>query len=520
MRVRTVPVVAAVGLVASSLLGATAQAAPPPPPPHWERVSTYTTGLADVAEELTSGEVAALDGDRLFVTNASDVSIDIVDVSDLTTPTLIERIDLSAYGDTVTSVDAKQGVVAVAVEEGANPGKLVFLNRAGDILGDVTVGAGPDMVTFAPVGLRVLVANEGEPTGYGAADDVDPKGSITVVDLLPFFGPIVRTIDFTAFDPGQSRAGELPAGVRVFGSPLPSLDLEPEYIATDELGLKAYVSLQENNAIAVLDLLRLRVERIDGLGYKDHSKPGNGMDTSDQDGGINITARPNILGMYQPDAVATFRVNGKLYVLSANEGDAREYDGLVEEARLRAQTTDASFGPARANNVSGRLNVTTRPPASAFPQSTVYAFGARSFSLWDARTGALVHDSGDLLERFTATALPDNFNSNNSENTFDDRSDNKGPEPEAVAVGTVSGRTYGFVGLERIGGVVVVDLSNPRNPQIVQYLQNRSFATDEVGQDSGPEVIQFVDAGKSPSRQPLLVVSNEITGTVSIYTLA
>jgi hypothetical protein len=517
MRVRSLAVVALAGLAGTSLLGGTAQAAPPP---QWVRASTYTTGLADIDEGLTSGEVAAMDGNRLFVTNTTDVSLDIVDVSDPAAPSFVDRIDLSAHGDTVTSVDAKYGMVAVAVEAGANPGKLVILDRRGNVLHDITVGAGPDMVTFAPIGLRVLVADEGEPTGYATSADVDPKGSITVVDLLPFFGPIVHTIDFTAFDPGQPRAGELPAGVRVFGSALPSLDLEPEYIATDELGLKAYVSLQENNAIAVIDLLRLRVERIAALGFKDYSLPGKGIDASDQDGGINITTRPNIKGMYQPDGIATFRVDGRLLVLSANEGDAREYDGLVEAARLRSQTTDASFGPARANNVSGRLNITTKPPASAFPQATVYGFGARSFSVWDARSGSLVKDSGDLLEQFTATALPANFNSNNDENTFDNRSDDKGPEPEAVAVGTVKGRTYGFIGMERVGGVLVVDLSNPDDPQVTQYLQNRSFATAAVGQDSGPEVIQFVDAPKSPSRKPLLVVSNEVTGTVSIYTLA
>ena len=277
------------------------------------------------------------------------------------------------------------------------------------------------------------------------------------------------------------------------------------------------MSLQENNAIAVLDLHTLTVTRINALGYKDHSVAGNGLDASDQDGGIVINAWANVFGMYQPDALAAFHVGGNDYVLSANEGDAREYAGLVEAARLRSTTTDASFGPSRANNQAGRLNVTTFAPGTVSDQTTVYAFGARSFSVWDGANGALVYDSGDALEHRTATALPANFNSNNTANNFDNRSDDKGPEPEAATIGVINERTYGFIGFERIGGFIVVDLSNPAAPEIVQYLNNRDFLQSPVGPDSGPEVIDFVPAGRSPIGRPLVVVANEITGTVSIY---
>jgi hypothetical protein len=490
--------------------------AAPQADPVFELVGTYTTGLADLAAELTSGEVAALKGDKLFVSNASDVSVDIVDVSNPAAPTLLKRIDLSAFGTEVTSVAVGNGLVAATVEAGTSPGKLVVFSPGGSNLRWVQVGAGPDMVTFTPDGRRILVANEGEPSGY-LAGDVDPAGSISVVDVQPRNQLRVHTIDFTPFDPGGARAGELPAGVRIFGSSLPSLDLEPEYITIAADGQTAWVSLQEANAIAVLDLITLTVTRIDALGYKDHSVAGSGLDASDQDGGIVIKPWNKIFGMYQPDALAAFRVDGRDYVLSANEGDAREYPGLVEEARLRATTTDASFGTARANNQAGRLNVTTRFPGSPSAQTQVYAFGARSFSIWDGTSGTLVFDSGDAIERLTAVALPGTFNSDNAVNNFDNRSDNKGPEPEAAAVGVINGRTYGFVGFERIGGFIVVDLTDPASPDIVQYLNNRNFSTSTIGPDSGPEVIDFVPAGQSPDGRDLVVVANEITGTVSIY---
>jgi hypothetical protein len=486
---------------------------PPAGPVALELIGRYTTGLADIGAGLTSGEVAALEGDRLFVSNATDVSVDIVDVSDPAAPAFISRVDLSAFGDTVTSVAATGEVVAAAVESGTDPGNVVVFARDGTNQQVVAVGAGPDQVVFTPDGARILVANEGEPEGYEPGD-VDPAGSISVVDVATLD---VHTIGFTGFDPGGARAGELPAGVRIYGSALPSLDLEPEYIAVSDDGSTAWVSLQENNAIAVVNLATLIVARIDDLGFKDHSVAGNELDAGDQDGGIHIQAWPNILGMYLPDGLAAFSAGGQPFVLSANEGDAREYDGLVEAARLRSTTTDLSFGPARDNAQAGRLNVTTSPPGAPADQTTVYAFGTRSFSIWNGSDGSLVYDSGADLEQLTAAELPANFNSNNDENTFDNRSDDKGPEPEAAATGVIDGRRYGFVGFERIGGFVTIDLTDPAAPKILQYLNDRDFSTATVGPDSGPEIIQFVSPGDSPNGKALVVVAHEITGTVAIY---
>ena len=126
-------------------------------------------------------------------------------------------------------------------------------------------------------------------------------------------------------------------------------------------------------------------------------------------------------------------------------------------------------------------------------------------------------DSGDQLERITAQVYPANFNASNTSNAFDNRSDDKGPEPEAVAVGTIDRRTYAFVGLERIGGVMVFDITRPREPTFVQYVNNRDFSLTPPGPDSGTEIIHFIPARDSVTRHPRVLVANEISGTVSIY---
>jgi hypothetical protein len=244
-----------------------------------------------------------------------------------------------------------------------------------------------------------------------------------------------------------------------------------------------------------------------------------GLDASDRDNVINIRSWP-LYGMYQPDALANFTIGNKRYLVTANEGDARDYDGFSEELRGGSTAARNLYGnlPEQQDNLQlGRLNLTNSPPNG--DTSKPYTFGARSFSIWDARNGDLVWDSGAELEVRTAAALPKHFNSDNSENSFDTRSDNKGPEPEGVAVGVVDGKTYAFIGLERIGGVMVYDVSKPAAPQFVQYINNRSFEDSTVGPDSGPEVLRFIDARHSPTRRPLLVVANEVTGTVTLYSI-
>lgn len=482
-----------------------------------EELGRYTTGLADIGEEVSSGETAALRGDRMYVTNAKDVSVDIVDVSAPTAPQLLKRIDLSAFGSGVNSVDVSSKnliAVAVAAFNKTDAGTVVFLTPAGEVIRTAQVGANPDMVVFTPDGRRLLAANEGEPNCYGPGC-IDPEGSVSVIDVIPM-SPVlpVHTIGFDGL--------ALPAGVRVFG-PGASVaqDLEPEYIAVSEDGATAWVSLQENNAIAKIDLNSLSVAGIFPLGYKDHGTSGNGLDASDKDEAINIRPWSNVLGMYMPDALARYKVGGQTYLITANEGDARDYDGFSEEERAKDLAGNhpslADIPGIYDKTQLGRLTVTDTPPNGDF--ENLYVFGARSFTIWNADTGARVWDSGDQLEQLTASSHPDYFNSHNEENEFDNRSDNKGPEPEGVAVGSVGGKVYAFIGLERIGGVMVYDVSNPATPEFQHYFSSRIFHEDEVGPDSGPEIVRFIKPENSPTGEPMLLISNEITGTVNLLGL-
>lgn len=243
----------------------------------------------------------------------------------------------------------------------------------------------------------------------------------------------------------------------------------------------------------------------------------SGIDASDRDNVINIRNWP-VLGMYQPDAIASFKSGKDEYLITANEGDARDYAGFAEEARAKAQAALYPSLPEVASDAQlGRLTITTAPPGA--DTSKPYVFGTRSFSIWDAKNGAQIWDSGAQLERHTADAFPLYFNSSNDATSFDNRSDNKGPEPEGVAVGQISGRTYAFVGLERMGGVMVYDVSNPSAPRFETYLTTRDFTGADLGPDSGPEIVKFVSKHESPTGAPMLVVAHELTGTVTLWAL-
>jgi hypothetical protein len=278
----------------------------------------------------------------------------------------------------------------------------------------------------------------------------------------------------------------------------------------------------------VLDVRRGVFTEIAGLGFKDHSLGGNGLDASDRDG-ANLIANWPVFGMYQPDAVASFRVGGETYLLTANEGDARDWPGLAEEARAGSLSLDSNAFPdglsLKNNGRLGRLNVTNRlgDTDGDGDFDRLYAFGARSISVRRADAG-LVFDSGDQIEQATRAALPAFFNAGHTNNARDDRSDNKGPEPEGLAVGRAFGRTYAFVGLERIGGVLVYDLTDPFAPRLVQYINNRNFAvdpaagtSDATAGDLGPEGLTFIGEEDSPNGRPLLVVANEVSGTTTVY---
>jgi 2',3'-cyclic-nucleotide 2'-phosphodiesterase/3'-nucleotidase/5'-nucleotidase len=487
-----------------------------------ELLGRYESGLfAQSAAEIVAHDPQT---QQLFAVNAASGSVDVLSIADPAAPALVGTLDVSAWGAAANSVAVHDGLVAVAVEAAVktDPGSVVFFDAAGAPLGSVRVGALPDMLAFTPDGRYLLAANEGEPN-----DDytVDPEGSVSVISIPADWETLseaeVRAADFRGF-----RREDLEPSVRIFGpGATVAQDMEPEYIAVSADSTVAWVACQENNALAMVDIAGARVTKIVGLGFKDHSLPGAGIDASNRDSGVNIASWP-VFGVYMPDALAAFSAAGRTWVISANEGDARDYDGFSEEARVGSLTLDPAAFPNAAelqrDEHLGRLNITTTlgDTDGDGDYDALYAYGARSFSIWDD-AGRLAYDSGDDVEQVTATAYPDDFNSNNDENdSFDARSDDKGPEPEAVAVGVFGDRVWGFIGLERIGGIMVYELTDPTAPRFVQYLNTRDFAGDpELGTagDLGPEGFAVIAAADSPVGAPLLVVGHEISGTTTIY---
>jgi len=497
----------------AALAAAPASAAPAQLSP----VGSYSTGLG-----AASAEIVAYDGGRAYVINTASNSVDILQVGRGGALSLLRRIDLSGYGAGGNSVAAKDGLVAVALDapKRTDPGQVVFLDRDGSVLTSVTVGAVPDMVTFTPDGKHLLVANEGEPS-----DDytVDPEGSVSVLNVRPLVarrnskagsnGNLVRTADF--------RTVTIPAGMRIFGpGATPAEDIEPEDITVAPDGRTAYVSLQENNAIAVLDIQHARITGVFPLGLTDHRLASNALDVNDRDGIAITPATVPLFGMYQPDGIASFGHDGQTLLITANEGDVRELGDYEEGARASTLTSrlDPTAFPSGLPSSLGRLTVSTATGDldgdGDFDQ--LHAFGARSFSIFTT-DGALVFDSGDQIERFIAATNPAAFNVSNSNNTVDNRSDDKGPEPENVTVGEIAGQRYAYVALERVGGVLVVNITDPSAPVIQAWANNRTYGSGPVGPDSGPEGLAFVDAATSPTGSPLLLVGNEVSGTITAY---
>ncbi len=502
------------------------------------KIGTFSTDIFDDGAALHSAYDPITQS--LFVANGSDNQIDMLNISDPTTPELSSYIDLDPFGN-VTNVAYSHGLFAVAVENETvtDPGSVLFFNPFGDLLKHITVGALPDSLVFTPDGSKVLVANEGEPN-----DDysIDPEGSVSIIDTASWN---VLTADFQAFNDGSGIDDD----VRIFGpNATVAQDLEPEDLTVSEDGKTAFVTLQENNGIGILNLETHQFEQVLGLGVKDHSLPGNGIDASNEDHAINIQNWP-VFGLYQPDELQAYSFGDETFIVTANEGDSREFELEDENGDeivvFNEETTvgDVVLDPHAFPNAEelqqdenlGRLEITNTlgdtDGDGDFDQ--LFAFGGRSFSIWNSH-GELVFDSGDDFEQITAQLFPEFFNSNNDENNFDDRSDNKGIEPEGITLGMMGDQTYAFIGLERVGGVMTYNITDPHNPFFVNYTNNRDFSVeftlDEEGEiaptdaeltavgDLGPEGLLFISAEESPTGEALLVVANEVSGTTTIYT--
>ncbi len=488
----------------------------------YELASFYTDVFDEGAAETVAHDPNT---QRVFFTNSDANSVTILDITDPFVPIEVTSISMETYGGGVNSVDVHNGLVAVAVEannSNAN-GKIVFLDTDGNFQGSVGVGVLPDMVIFTNDGSKVLSANEGEPNDEYT---IDPEGSISIIDIsngIP--AASVTTVGFGSFSDIDALRF---SGIRIFGPrATPAQDLEPEYIAISDDDLTAYVICQENNALVIVDIESGTVSSILPLGTKDHSIVGNGFDASNRDDTINITTHP-VLGFYMPDAIIYKEIGGNGYLLTANEGDARDYDGFSEEVRVKDLVLDPTSYPnadsLQADEALGRLKTTTvnGDTDGDGDIDQIYSYGARSFSIWDASTGELVFDSGDQFEQILAQLNPRFFNSTNDENEFDNRSDDKGPEPEAITAFDLDGKTYAIIGLEREGGTMIFDITDPNQPQYVNYLNNRDyfeFEESRVIGDLGVEDIVFIEASDSPTGAPLVITANEVSGTVTFFSV-
>lgn len=486
-------------------------------------LSSFSNG----AEGTNSAEIVAFDPttDKLYIANSIGAKIDIVDLSNPSTPALLNSLSVTSYGN-INSLTVHNGVVACAMEN-SNPqanGNIVFLDENGTFISQVPVGAMPDMITFNNDYTKVLVACEGEPKSDYS---VDPEGSVGIVDITGGYAALtaanVTMVNFQSFN-GQ-EATLRSQGIRIFGpGSSAAQDFEPEYITLSEDNSTAYVALQENNAMAVINIATGTVTALRPLGTMNYANGNSGLDASDQTAGVFIGSAP-IKGLFMPDALAHASIGGAEYIFSANEGDAREYTAITEVARLSATSLDASIPDLnilKHNQFLGRINVTNASGDTDGDGDIddIHVFGTRSFSIWNAQTGALVFDSKDLIEQITSNhpTLSGLFNASNGSGTATakNRSDDKGPEPEGVATAFINGNHYLFVSLERVGGVMLFNVDVPSAPVYVGYYNNRSVGANS-GPDRGAEGIIIIKKEDSPTGNDIVILANEISSTLSIF---
>lgn len=496
------------------------------PPVARKNISLEFKGRYTMPASGSSAEILAYDSasNRIFTVNSEKNVLQILSFANPASVVKVDSVDMSAYGGGINSVAVMNGMVAVAVEASpkTDSGSVVILDTNGNLLKQVKAGALPDMICFTPDGKYILTANEGEPN---SAYTIDPEGSVTIVDISN--GAANATSSHVRFNSFNGAKASLTAqGVRIFGynNPTVAQDFEPEYIAVSKNSDTAYVGLQENNAVAVLDIANKTFVRIMPLGYVDHSQPGKGIDGSDRNPEPLIANWP-VRGLYMPDAIASYAVGNNSYLVFTNEGDVREYDPFEEESRISSGSydLDPTVFPEgdlyKKSYCIGRLAATNTlgDTDNDGDFDAIYVFGTRGFVIKNAATGATAFESGDQFERITLAdpKVGKIFNAGNEDNDPQTRSDAKGPEPEAVAIGTIHDTTYAFIGLERIGGVMVYDISNPSVPVFVDYINTRDTAA--FGGDNGPEDIKFLHADKNPHGKHYVLVSNEISATVAVF---
>ncbi|MFN0047538.1 MAG: choice-of-anchor I family protein, partial [Cytophagales bacterium] len=525
---------------------------------------------------------------QLYVINGNTNEVIVYDFSNPNTVPLTSITSISITGSgSINSIACKNGLLALIYENATSRqlnGFLQLITTTGNTLigSPISVGAQPDMVTFTPNGQKILVANEGE---ANKEFTIDPEGSVSILDVTNPFAPTSQQVTLTSLNgtiphlstfpnpiPSILIGGMINSELTVTSTNIRTptsvaQDLEPEYITVSPDGNTAWVTCQENNAVVIINVNSATLTTIIGLGFKNHNTAGNGLDIGGQQNtaAINIRTWP-IRGIYMPDAITVETIGGIPYLFTANEGDGRDYrqsgsgQGTAGNRTFRDERDMDLSMVTRLNsplvNTLGATNLATltasglrfhaglgilNPASAPYLANTVvggnvnigntyneiYVYGTRSFSIWNGLTGALVWDSGDQIERNVLNALPQNFNTNHNggDNNPRRRSASKGPEPEAIVTGTIGDSLYAFVGLERIGGVMVFNVTNPNAPYFRQYINTRNFAlapsaaNSLTGNDLGPEGLTIIKSDESADGKNYLVVSNEISGTLRVFRL-
>ena len=467
-----------------------------------EDLSGYTEIASISLGGVGAAEITAFDSetDRLFaVNNSTENKIDVLDMSNPALVKVIKSISMLPYGGYVNSVAVSNGKLAAAIESTNKQaaGKIVVFNTSTYAeIKSINVGALPDMVTFSPDGKYIISANEGEPSNDYLND---PEGSVSIIKVSDYS---VTTLNFAAFE--SQLASLASKGFRIFGPGKNFVkDIEPEYVTVSDDSRTAYVTLQENNAIAEIDLMTASIKKITPLGFKDYSLAANAIDVSDRDNKIEFANFSKVYGMYMPDAIAYFNYNGTPYLFTANEGDSREYTAFTEMKRVKDVSLDATNFPTattlKTDAVLGRLNITTTlgDTDGDGDFDALYSLGSRSFSVWNATTGSQVFDSKNELDiKAKDLAIYD-----------DGRSDDKSVEPESVTIGRVGSKSIAIIGLERADAFAIYDITIPTTPVFIKM-----YKTGDA-----PEGLLFIPASKSPINQSLIVTSNENDGTIKIY---
>lgn len=497
------------------------------------------------------GEIVSYANGQLLTTNSSTGNHAIQTYSLTGSGSLTSglSVDLaSTFGgaaniSSVSSVlaDARGFGIATVIPTANGSGNFgrisIFNSTTGAILNTLDVGYHPDSVTITPDGSKLIITNEGEFVNTTAEGVFARPGSISVVDIsgvnsgnfASSIGALtsanVGTFDFS---PTNLGAGASLLGIRdntftANNATTTALaaNIEPEFITASNT--KAYITLQENNAIATFDLSTSKYEVISSLGSITQI-----IDASDRDNGSNLASigiNDSVKGLPMPDTVTQFSRSGTTFLVTANEGDARVDDADISRASVSGLVDivndgggDLVYSGSVGNTGIGRLSILEdMGNLDGIVDAAIedpHMMGTRSVTIWNANTTALVFDSGSMIESYVAANDPTTFNMNSGlTSNFDTRSDDKGPEPEALAFGSIAGRDYLFVGAERQNGIFQFDITDLNNVTITNYFNTVTNTTDSGGAFISPESILFLDALSNPSGKNLLVVGFEGTGT-------